>query len=591
MKSTFQESTKTQTYWILTIAIILAGAGIRLFGLAALPMTELEAANANAALAFVRAGFSARTSEPFYVFLTSVIFKLFSDQPFTARLIPALFGTALIFLPIAFRNHFSSRTILIWTLLLALDPSLIAWSKRADGVMIAVCVAAYLIAALRSRSTTAVTFLSAALIASPLRSLPMIIAAAATAALLGFLNSLFFDGNFRPINRIREIFNGKIIIASCVLALVFATAFFANPSGLGSLGTGIVNAFSETPILVPPSVWLILGLTFYGFQSILAIGCRIEGSRSRSTLKILLPTGALIFALIAVLFNQGVLAFVWIAPLLTLCAAIAADSILDRSSRPYEFIEKIYFFVPVAYLLIIYLTLSTFNRYANQGASLTTPVTIGELTLPISQAQQFFLLALIILAAVYFLIPMVAAYFGAANLGRAGAAGILLAALIIAAGNAWDAAGFRHGADAPTSDKAVLIQPLLGNQTYFEAAVLSPELSALSAKTKRDGNEAAGMIVQQDDAALRWTLRDYPNAIFSPFPIRETAAQLDFYLTADQPAELVSAYSGMEIVASRSIHYDSLNDLHWMKWLLYRNIPTQEKRLILWQRNNALYSK
>lgn len=555
-------------------------------------MTELEAANANAALSLIRADFSAQSNEPLYIFLTSVVFKLFTDQLFTARLIPALFGCALMFIPFLFRNRFSSGTILIWTLFLALDPALIAWSKRADGAIIAVCLLAFLIGALINRSIPAVVILSAALIASPLRSLPVTLAAIVIAASFGLISSLFFDGNFRPIQRIREIFGGRIILISCGLALVFATAFFANPSGVGALGNGIAKAFFEPSLFIPPFAWLVLVWGYYGFQWILTIGCRINGQRTRSDLKILLPAAALMMTLLAVFFNQGVLAFVWTAPILTLCSALAVDSILDRLTPPFKFIEKIYFFVPTAFLVAGALTLSAFHRYANISTSLSTPVRIGELNLPITQAQQFFLLALIILTVIYFLIPMVVTHFSYVNLNRSGAAGILAAALLIIIGNAWDAAGFYHQGDAPTRAVAALTQPLLGDQSYVEAAVLLPEISAIGEKTHLSSNEAAGMIVQQDDdAALRWTLRDYPNAIFSPFPIRETAAQLDFYLTEDQPAELISAYSGMEVVTSRSIRFESMNDLSWIRWLLNREIPIRETRRILWQKNAILYSK
>ncbi len=66
---------------------------------------------------------------PFQVELTAVIFWLFSDTDFTARLGYALFGTALVALPFFFRTHLGTTGAIVTAVLLALSPSLLYFSR------------------------------------------------------------------------------------------------------------------------------------------------------------------------------------------------------------------------------------------------------------------------------------------------------------------------------------------------------------------------------------------------------------------------------------------------------------------------------
>ena len=66
---------------------------------------------------------------PFQVELTAVIFWLFSDTDFTARLAYVLFGTALVFLPFFFRTHLGTTGAIVVAVLLALSPSLLYFSR------------------------------------------------------------------------------------------------------------------------------------------------------------------------------------------------------------------------------------------------------------------------------------------------------------------------------------------------------------------------------------------------------------------------------------------------------------------------------
>ena len=66
---------------------------------------------------------------PFQVEMTAVIFWLFSDTDFTARLGYVLFGTALVALPFFFRTHLGTTGAIVTAVLLALSPSLLYFSR------------------------------------------------------------------------------------------------------------------------------------------------------------------------------------------------------------------------------------------------------------------------------------------------------------------------------------------------------------------------------------------------------------------------------------------------------------------------------
>ena len=80
---------------------------------------------------------------PLQIHLTALVFKVFSDSDFTARLIYALFGAGLVFLPFFLRSHLGRTGALVTSLLLALSPSLLYFSRfgRNDILMVFFAVA------------------------------------------------------------------------------------------------------------------------------------------------------------------------------------------------------------------------------------------------------------------------------------------------------------------------------------------------------------------------------------------------------------------------------------------------------------------
>ena len=89
---------------------------------------------------------------PFQFIGTGVIYKVFGDTEFTARLLPAIFGTAIIILPYFLRRQLGRWGALATSVLLAFSPLLMYYSRYARGdiyhafftLLIVVCIWYYI---------------------------------------------------------------------------------------------------------------------------------------------------------------------------------------------------------------------------------------------------------------------------------------------------------------------------------------------------------------------------------------------------------------------------------------------------------------
>ena len=141
-------------------AVILAALALRLFELSGRAMHYDEAIHlhygwrlANSAGALLGWPWifgtdyvhSAWMHGPFQIEMTAVIFTIFGDSDFTARLGYALFGTALVALPYLLREHIGRHGAIVAAVLLSLSPVLLYFSRfgRNDIIMMFWAVALF----------------------------------------------------------------------------------------------------------------------------------------------------------------------------------------------------------------------------------------------------------------------------------------------------------------------------------------------------------------------------------------------------------------------------------------------------------------
>jgi predicted membrane-bound mannosyltransferase len=123
--------------WLYGLAFLIA-LGFRLIQLGATPLTDSEASLALQSLQIAEGIRPLLGPQPAYILLTSALFTVIEATNFMARLLPALAGSALVFVPILFRETLKPRPALILAFLFAIDPALVALSRQAGGTILAV---------------------------------------------------------------------------------------------------------------------------------------------------------------------------------------------------------------------------------------------------------------------------------------------------------------------------------------------------------------------------------------------------------------------------------------------------------------------
>src|SRR3972149_5232739 len=129
---------KRQTLTIeqcLYLLAFLLALGVRLLRLGAVPLSEFEAGWALQALGLSRGETILLGTQPLYTLFTSLVFALLGSSNGLARTLPALAGSALVFVPYLWSRGFYRFRGVAWIAAfgLALDPGLVAASRLAGG--------------------------------------------------------------------------------------------------------------------------------------------------------------------------------------------------------------------------------------------------------------------------------------------------------------------------------------------------------------------------------------------------------------------------------------------------------------------------
>ena len=122
---------KTNIGWesIIYATILLVAMIVRVYHLGTPPLQPSESSRALSSWQMVNGQNPEAWGEPLLVGSTSGIFFLFGDNDFTARLVPAFLGTALVLLPWFLRGIMGQSGAVATALLLASSPSFIYFSR------------------------------------------------------------------------------------------------------------------------------------------------------------------------------------------------------------------------------------------------------------------------------------------------------------------------------------------------------------------------------------------------------------------------------------------------------------------------------
>ena len=569
--------------WLYGLAFLIA-LGLRLLQLGAAPLTDSEAALALQALHIAEGARTLLGSQPAYVLLTSVLFKIMESTNFLARSIPAVVGSAMVFTPFLFRARLKPQPALILAFLFAIDPGLVALSRLAGGVILAVTFSLFAIGLLTHRRFVWAGILAAlALLSGTSIWMGVIGLGLAWLIIRGIerspnrrgtdqLDTLAVeDANLDeapPQTPVTSYEFRPLILALVATLILVGTLFFLVPNGLSAWVSslpvylsGWLAASEMTPsrTLFTLFVYEPLGL-FFGILSM------IRGFRTGEQ-RIIRLTLWLGVALLLAVFYRQVGEMVWaIVPLLALASFEIARTLKVLPSERLEVgVVTTALLILLAYIWfdIAAIGLDPFNQLVS-----TIP-TLGSIQNP-RYIILFGALGILVLCVLF------VAFGWSARIAWLGTTWAFLVFLAVySIGTAWGASGIRsaNGVELWTQDS----RPAQAN-------LLLQSVEEVSETSVGDIQSQPVTIMGVDSPGLTWLLRNHAVKQVTTLDPQETPP-----LIITQPMNdlnLPAAYRGQDFIWRQRVLYDNMQRAEWWRWLVNRQLPREDEMIILWARDD-----
>jgi hypothetical protein len=566
---------------ILYLLAFLLALGLRFVRLGELPLTDSEARLALDALHIVQGQSPALSSHVAYTNLTAILFFVFGSSNFLARFWPALAGSALVFVPLVFREQIRPRPAVILAFFFAIDPAFVALSRQAGSPMLAVTYS--LLAAgfwIRRQPRAAGVFLALALLSGP-ALWPGLIGLLLAWMLTQFasprpkaeepdqvdtettehLDTLTPDTS--TLDTKKQLLNTDyrlLITASLITLFLTSTLFLLAPQGLGvwlaSLPEYLTGWVSSAT--VPPSR-LFLALGVYQLLGILfALVAIVRGwwNGGRRTIRLSLWMLVALF-LAAVYPARQPADLVWaLIPLWTLAALELSRHLeLGREDR-----------LETAGVMIFTVLLLAFAWLDFNALYLT----------PFPSSQSTTRLLLFFGALLLLIISVVLVAFGwSERIARVGAAwGLLLMLGIYTLGAAWGATGLRIASAVELWDSSPRIA---------QADLLSLTADQTSEWATGQVDALPVTVFGVDSPALLWSLRNHAVKVVVAL---DPASSPELIVTPPQDnLTLAAAYRGQDFAWRQTPSWDSF-PAFYLRWFTYRELPASSENIVLWVRSD-----
>jgi hypothetical protein len=567
---------------ILFLSAFFLALAVRLFRLGAAPLTDSEARLALQALEIARGGqsFSAAVwGQPVYVLLTGLSFALFGATGFLARLLPALAGSLLVFLPLwlGFRLDESRRMRWGWLVLsfgLALDPGLVALSRTAGSLMPALAfgLLALVLFARRWMILAGIAAGLALLSGSALLygAVTLTLGYGAYRLLEWVMQRLELGGaaeriilfDVPPVER-PALRNGLLALAGTLL--IAGTFFLRYPQGLSGLAemlAGYLRGWttaSGIPALRLPAALLIYQPLVVLFALLAAWrgwwglpnGGRAEHLAAALSLWVLV---SLLAAMIYPGRQVGDAAWA-LVPLWALAALELSRHLPGVEERPIRWAALGLTALLAILTVVVWVNFLNIARYqANYG--LYWIIIGGALLLGVISTL------------------LVAAGWSAvsARLGLVWALCIILGVGMIS--SMWELAQLRPQA----AQELWSTPPAVG-----QAELLVQSLTDLSRWSTGHDSEVE-IVLLEDSPAMRWALRMFPNLRIANALAVTDSPPIVITTQAGQTPSLAQSYRGQDLVWRIFPGWQTALPPNFSAWLAFHLAPTAPEQIILWAR-------
>jgi hypothetical protein len=579
-------------FYLLAFTLAL---GVRLLNLGSAPLSDSEAQWAMQAFQLTR-GATSVGAQPGYIMITGLLFNLLPATNTLARLLPALLGSLIVFLPALLRSagerlNFPRTAALILAFGLALDPTLTVLSRQVGSSMPAVvCLLLTLAALYVRRPILAGIFGGLALLSGP----AVLHGALGLVLTYGLIYLLEKSDWIAPLQKLDELPLPETtdelptvaatnelrpilktwLYAAGVTVLIAGTFFLAYPFGLSGLAASLTSFFagwasvSAISPLTPLAALLIyetLPLLF-GLVGIGQAWLRKDGFAQRVSLWMLI---AVVLSLLYPARQVGDLSWGLIG--LWGLAALSLDKLIilvDEGRR-----EQWVAMLQALFLLIlmVVLRINLLSWQISSTEMLQIPLFGYKLEIPLIGllVAGIFLMGLIATAMVVI--------GWSAHLARIGTiwAVVIGSVLSMLAANFW-------GTQLPQTNRYELwtVIPAAGQVDLFTKTIQQLSVTATGLTDQVD------ILSTVDTPSMRWALRVFPKAQFATqLSVTEQPA-IVITSIEEESLESTGSYSGQDFVWAVYPGWQGVLPDEWMPWLAFRKAPVVPYSIILWARGD-----
>lgn len=535
--------------WVFA-GILILGIVLRFFNLGVAPLGESEAQQAYHILNPT----DTSSTSPLYVSITSFLFWLFGPTNFLARLLPALMGSALIFLPLFFQKEREDGSAFWIALWLAIDPALIAASRQVNSQILLLTTLLFALVFLWNKKY----FLGLLFGLLSIFSSSFFFHILIPVFLTGFIAAHFWNVNFATIRR-KDFLNKPSIWIVFLIVFLLISCFMLLPKNLGRWANFLPQylegwrSSSETGYSL-----FLFGIV--GYESALLVMAILGGIRyfRQNSMVKTMHIGAVLTLFWVLAFpGKQVFDLIFVVPLLSYLAGIQLQQMIQTGLR-----EMRLSLVLGITLLGIFAYLSQIIFRGLGGENLFLKVV--SILIPLLVAM---ILTLIVMWESSLSTALHGVYWGVSIFL------ILISTFSI----------FRI--TAVGSDKEIWKVP---GAIQEERAMLS--LINKVDQWRKVRSTPLTIAIPADGYVWRWAFRDYSTIVLDTAYSREV--QPDILITfstdiSDNP----SGYRGRVFESGQIVNWALLTPTEWLNWMFSRKLPKevmQKQEVVLWVRNEIL---
>lgn len=554
--------------YLIYALILIIGIALRFINLGSLPLSDVESSVSLQTLSLISAERDASVSDQTFLSnIQAVLFFLFGNSNFIARLFPAVAGVLFILIPFFFRNYVNPKMMIILSFWIALSPTFISLSRQVDSTTTLLFSFSIFIFFFIKRSTfpSAIFFVISILCG---KIFFMFLIPGFTSLMYVYLflnkqNNSIYDQIFQLIKSYQWKKFSLYTISAYVLLSTFGFIFPGQLSGIGYGIYAYLNSFSTLSIVTLSD--LVRGLLYYEIAAILFGLIGIVYIIRKNQIGGLFITGLITFSIVQiVLMSEKTIVM---NTIIVFSLMIAGSFFLNQFIYiPGQLKMKIIIVTLIALAILFFISLAFMSMFANsyQGEQ--------ENTLRI-----------------FFIIAGFALIIGAGLLAGwaisweiAGKSFLLLSIsylLIFNISASVNASGLRY----PYQNEILSI-----NLVPIEHDLLIQTLESYSEWNYGDKKSINIHILGDQPPSLDWALRNFKNV--SKGYVIPMDVKIDAIISnVDQNLVQVDAFRGQDILWTSKPAWSSMNANEYTQWLLTRRAPHDilfQKTNIVWIRNS-----